>query len=150
MHDTIPLLPFAALFDFDHRIINELIPIAGIILAGVITVSAMYFSHHQKKMLHETTRLALERGQPLSPELIATLSNEARCSRRGGRNDIRQGLILMAVGAGLILFMSRIADELRFVGAIPGFIGVTLFIYGLLEPMFSRKSREPGDGNAGS
>ena len=149
MYDTIPLLPLAALFDFDHRIINELIPIAGIILAGVITVSAMYFSHHQKKMLHETTRLALERGQPLSPELIATLRNESRCSR-GGRNDIRKGLILMAVGAGLILFMSRIADELRFVGAIPGFIGVTLFNYGLLEPMFSRKSRESGDRNAGS
>ena len=102
MYDTIPLLPLAALFDFDHRIINELIPIAGIILAGVITVSAMYFSHHQKKMLHETTRLALERGQPLSPELIATLRNESRCSR-GGRNDIRKGLILMAVGAVMLL-----------------------------------------------
>ena len=147
MHDTILSLPLAQAFAFDHRIINELIPIAGIVLAGVIAVSAMYFSHHQKKMVHDTARLALERGQPLSPELLASLSNASAKSGKGARNDIRTGLILIAVGVGLTVFM-RFMEELRFVGAIPLLIGVVLLLYGIVEPLLSRKNREPDDRGA--
>ena len=141
MYAFLSLFPVAAFWDM---LAASAIPIAGIVLAGVITVSAMYFSHHQKKLLHETTRLALERGQPLSPELIATLGSAAS-DAKGRRNDIRTGLILIAVGAGLVLALGRIVNELRFVGAIPGLIGATLLLYGLFESQFSRKRRDASD-----
>ena len=143
MYDNSSLsLPLAQGFVFDHQVVNELIPIAGIILAGVITVSAMYFSHHQKKMVHDTARLALEKGLPLSPEFLASLSSASAKSGKGARNDIRTGLILIAVGIGMIFFM-RFMDELRFMGAIPGLVGIVLLLYGTLEPIFSQKQRKP-------
>lgn len=43
------------------------LPIAGIILAGVITVSGMSFHHRRREMGHETAHVALERGQPRPP-----------------------------------------------------------------------------------
>ena len=44
-------------------------------------------------------------------------------------------------GAGLWLMLGSIADRLRYIGAIPGFIGVALLLYAVLAAMFRRKDQ---------
>jgi hypothetical protein len=136
------LLPLAALFD-GRTLIAIIIPVAAITLGGVIAVFGMYFHHQQKKMLHDTARLALERGQPIPPELVSELSDTARSKPddwNNPRNDIRSGVILLAVGIGLYLFFDTMGlHNLRFVGAIPGFIGIALLLLGIFGALFARK-----------
>jgi hypothetical protein len=143
------ILPFAAFLE-GRTLIAIIIPVVAIALGGVIAVCGMYFHHQQKKMLHDTARLALERGQPIPPELVSELSDTAHHSsaqRTHPRNDIRSGVILIAVGVGLYLFFETMSlHNLRFVGAIPGFIGVALLLLGIFDSLFARKKSAP-DGS---
>ena len=59
---------------------------------------------------------------------------------------MRAGLILIAVGGGLYLFLNALVGRaLGLVGAIPGFIGVALLLYATLSLLFNRKDAPPAD-----
>jgi len=133
------LLPLAAL--------SELIPFGGMLVgivaiftpfAFVVAIVAMRFSNARRKaeLQHQTIRLALEKGQPLPPELLnmpAAVEQKPKC------NDRKAGLILIAVGVGLYFFFSaggwesRIPGNLRWVALIPGLIGVALLLNWFFE-----------------
>ncbi|MES2695192.1 MAG: DUF6249 domain-containing protein [Verrucomicrobiota bacterium] len=119
------------------------IPVVAIVFGCSIAIFGIYFDHQKKKLLHETVRLALERGQPIPPEIMAQLSNSEEDKPAGPRrpeNDIRTGLILIAVGAGVYLFFAAMSvEKMRFVGAIPGLIGVALLLFGVINTALSRK-----------
>ncbi|MFI5335728.1 MAG: hypothetical protein ACHQ5A_03035, partial [Opitutales bacterium] len=80
--------------------------IAGTFLAAIlIPVFALYFQHRKRQLWHETARVALEKGQPMPPMpeesgLSKEEFHEAIQHSRGGKNDLRSGLILIGVGAG--------------------------------------------------
>ncbi len=120
-------LPLA---DFEHvGIAPLLIPLAGmgLGLAGIIFGS---LDKMQKRRLrHELMRVALEKGQPLPPELL-----DERSSRRE-RDDRRSGLISIAIGAALYLFLGALVAEhgVKWVALIPGFIGVALLLNWVIE-----------------
>lgn len=106
-----------------------LIPLAGmgLGLAGIIFGS---LDKMQKRRLrHELLRVALEKGQPLPPELL-----EEPPARRG-RDDRRSGLIALAVGAALYLFLGALIPEqgVKWVALLPGFIGLALLLNWALE-----------------
>jgi len=68
------------------------------------------------------------------------------CPSAAGNGDIRSGLILIAVGAGLYLFLSSVAGEaIGYVGAIPGFIGMALFLFGVVNAFFRRHDNPPAN-----
>ena len=71
---------------------------AGIIFGGL----GMYFHHRRQALWHETARIALEKGQPLPP----LPNDEPAQSHEDKKNDFRGGLVLIAVGAGLYLFLA--------------------------------------------
>lgn len=131
----------AEIFGFSgFEISPVLIPIAAIILGGVITVSGMYFHHRRLELWHQTARLALEKGRPLPPPLEDEDKPSPDRQRDESRNDFRAGLILVATGAGLWLFLGTFLSRgLGFVGAIPGFIGVALLLHGVLSLAFQKK-----------
>jgi hypothetical protein len=128
---------------------SVLVPIAAIILGGVITVSSMYFKHQRERQWHETARIALEKGQPLPPygderpddsdRVIRRKESDARDS---SQNDVRGGLVLVGVGVGIWLMLSSLAPQLRAVGAIPGLIGVALLLYAAGRAFFARNSSD--------
>lgn len=119
-------------------LIPIVIPLAVFVLAGVIVVSAMYFHNRRREMWHQTARLALEKGQPLPP--LDDAPPVRPPSRDTGWNDVRAGLICMATGLGLFLFLGTfIGRGLGYVGAIPGFVGVALLLTGLFRMMGSKK-----------
>lgn len=107
---------------------------AGIVFGGL----GMYFHHRRQALWHETARIALEKGQPLPP----LQDQETSPSYVSKDNDFRSGLVLIAVGAGLYLFLNAfLGRAFGLVGAIPGFIGVALLLYATLNVLFSRKDK---------
>jgi hypothetical protein len=117
----------------------------GMLIAIVAIVGGLITANRRQAMWHETARIALEKGQPLPrlPEDEEPAPSATR-SVRDGRNDIRSGLIMMGVGAGLYLFLGKfINDNLGLVGAIPGFIGAALFVFGLISLSFKDKTTPP-------
>ena len=53
--------------------------------------------------MHETLRIAYEKGQPVPPELITALQTQASVTRPMAtpERDLRRAIVLIAVGLGL-------------------------------------------------
>jgi hypothetical protein len=128
------------------EIIGELIPIFGILMIIAVVVGPIwirsYFSARDRAQIHETLRIAYEKGQPVPPELIERL--QARVDSRTSystseESDLRRAVVLICVGLGLVGlgygfwygFMSfsdvaayTVGGIIGGSGAIPGFIGL--------------------------
>jgi hypothetical protein len=103
--------------------------LAGLLFAAFFGFLGMYFHNRRTEQWHQTARLALEKGQPLPTPPAADA--ESRNPPRQAGDDVRSGLILIAVGIGLYVFLAHfISPGLGAVGAIPGFIGVAFLLYG--------------------
>lgn len=137
---------FAALVDFNipPHLIAIIVPVAGMILGGVMAITAMYFRHLRQQLWHETARLALEKGQPLpaAPEMERRF--QVRVKRE--KNDVRTGLILLAVSGGIFVFLRAVGErEAAAVAAIPGFIGLALLLFGVIAAATSKNNPLPDD-----
>jgi Domain of unknown function (DUF6249) len=132
----LPPLPLADLSTLPWA---ALIAIGGSFLIGPAVIFIIFQSaHRREKLWHETARVALEKGQPLPPMPAEAAPSPVKA---GPPNDIRTGLVLVALGAGLYLFLDTfVARNLGYVGAIPGFIGLALLFYGLLSAVFKRNA----------
>ena len=100
---------------------EALIPI---FLFAAVVASLWLFSHYNfKKRLtaHETLRLAVEKGQEVSPELVERMSylNDPV------KSDLRRGILLIAFGLAFIVLGAIMPhDEPE---AMRGIIGVSSF-----------------------
>jgi hypothetical protein len=136
-------LQLASLFNLPSWSVAVIVPVAGMIFGGVMAVTAMYFKSRERQMWHETARIALEKGQPLpvSDEAPEIGKPSARC--KPAHRDLRGGLILMGLGAGLFLFLQSVDDgKAAYIGAIPGFIGVSLLLYYFITTIFGPKKTD--------
>jgi hypothetical protein len=137
-------LPLAGLLGLGGAEIGIVFALAGMLFGGVMGLAGMYLHHQRQKLWHETARIALEKGQPI-PARDDDDGGEKfdRLRNRSANHDVRGGLVLIAVGAGLWLMLGGIASNLRYVGAIPGFIGIALLLYALLTAIFAKKNEPP-------
>ena len=112
-------------------------------VAAIIIVPRILKSRDQARM-HETLRIAYEKGQPVPPELIESLQSKG--SERvmpTAERDLRRAIVLIAVGLGLCGLGLALGIGLMSVdytaswitgtsiagaGAIPGLIGVAYLI----------------------
>lgn len=100
---------------------NVLVPI--FLFAAVVAVIWLYSHYNFKKRYtaHESLRLAVEKGQEISPELIERMSflNDPV------KSDLRRGVLLIAFGiAFMILGAIMPHDEPE---AMRGIIGISSF-----------------------
>jgi hypothetical protein len=121
--------------------------ITGIVFWGVVAaiiIAPIYFKHRDRQRLHDTLRIAFEKGQPLPPELITALqSNIAPRRPSTPESDLRRAVVLIAVGLGFcglgyglwygLMSVNDIAAYVSGgatagVGAIPGLIGVAYLV----------------------
>lgn len=120
-----------------------MIPLAAMLIGVVIVLGGLYFQNRRRQMWHETARIALEKGQPLPPlvdDVVA--SPHPRTDRDEIRNDLRNGLVCIATGAGLFLFLGTMFGRgLGYVGAIPGFIGIALLLNAAISGLFRKSNR---------
>ncbi|MFM2295763.1 MAG: hypothetical protein RLZZ350_2176 [Verrucomicrobiota bacterium] len=99
----------------------------------VAIIAIIAFTRHRRhKMANETLRAMIEKGMPITPEVIDSL--KAKRSWQGGsnsgyrqqRNDTRSGIILTGIGAGLVMLCGK-------PGWIVLFLGVAFLVIGLLK-----------------
>ncbi|MBV8685053.1 MAG: hypothetical protein JO111_19435 [Caulobacteraceae bacterium] len=108
-----------------------------------VVVLPVYFKYLERGRMHETLRVAIERGQPIPPELISAIQSATARIPPGPDRDLRNGLILLAwglgfvgLGYGLWYGLMSVNDIAAYVsggcvagfGAIPGLIGVAYLV----------------------
>jgi hypothetical protein len=108
-------------------------------VAAVVLVP-IYLRHRDRQMMHETLRIAYEKGQPVPPELIEALQSKTPVRPMSTPDrDLRLAVILIAVGLGFAGLgygvwygLMSVDDTAAYisggstagVGAIPGLIGL--------------------------
>jgi hypothetical protein len=66
-----------------------------------------WFRYRARAQMQETFRLALDKGQELSPEIIERLAGPVESKQK----DLRYGVIWLAIAVGLVLCGFAIPDE---------------------------------------
>jgi hypothetical protein len=92
----------------------------------------------ERMQVQETIRAAIERGQPLPTEVLESFNTEVK-KVSTPLNDIRSGLITLAVGGGIAGFGYFVSMEetdafypLMGIAIIPSLIGAVLILFGLI------------------
>lgn len=87
---------------------EDFIPIVAILAVfGTITaifVGPSYLKSRERREMQATVRAAIDKGQPLPPEVIDAMSKDVTKNLPSRSRDIRRGVIWMAVGVGMGLF----------------------------------------------
>jgi hypothetical protein len=119
--------------------VDVMVPIALFAMVAAIVIVPRYFRSLERQKMAETVRVAIEKGQPLPPEVVEALTVGGRSEVTPGR-DLRRGVTLIAVAFGLAVLglvvghgEHQAVHPLVGVAAIPGFIGLALIVIHLLE-----------------
>lgn len=120
-----------------------LIPIAFFAMIAAIVLGPRYFRNKERQDLQQTLRAAIDKGQPLPPEVIEAISKDTpRTKAARARNDLRTGVVWLAVALGIAAFgwvVSYYSYETEHAGifmgiaCIPGFIGLALIALGVID-----------------
>jgi hypothetical protein len=122
----------------------------GLIVVMILglALGPRYIRSRERTRLYDLMRTAYEKGQPVPPELIASLTSETADSPlleqgSGGDRDLRRAVVLIAVGLGLgalglllgagIGIVSHVGGAITGgviagTGAIPAFIGLAYLL----------------------
>lgn len=125
------VLPALARASNDLEAVVVPIGVTGVVFGftAVIVGLVAYSRHRNQRLRHETIRLALEKGQPLPSDLLDPAPGDGR---RPADRDLRRGLVLVAVGLGLCLYLGLAGfpggSRNWAVGFIPGLIGVAYLV----------------------
>ena len=118
---------------------EEVIPIVAVagFFITIIVVIAVVSTNGRRKAedRQKTLRMAIERSDNLSPEVMDALQSMQK-KPKTPMNDVRAGLILIAIAGGLMLWRfldhGEIGGGLAGIAAVPGMIGVALLILGII------------------
>jgi len=108
------------------------VPIA--MFAGLTVIISLFFwfRFRARSEMQQTIRSAIDKGQELSPELVESLGTS---QKRSKYQDLRNGMIWIAVGAGVALFgvaMGQVEKEVTAImagiSAMPFMIGIAYVI----------------------
>ncbi len=115
-------------------------PIGSIMFFGMIAAIVIvprWFRVREREALQATLRAAIEKGQPLPPEVIDAISRDARQVPSASR-DLRTGIVLLCVAAAFAAmgiaggyYGEGDLDAMGWligVGAFPGFVGLAFLI----------------------
>ena len=112
-----------------------LIPITFFLMIAAIVIGPTWLKSRERREMQNTLRTAVERGQPLPPELIEALTKDQVRAKPTASRDLRIGVILLALSAGIAAtFMALgygVDNEAKYFAgfaAIPGSIGLAFII----------------------
>ncbi len=86
---------------------EDLIPIVLFLTIGGVFALAFFLKYKARHDIQHTVRVAMERGEALSPELIETLAT----SIASPYADLRRGVISLAFGAAGVAFAVLLGQE---------------------------------------
>lgn len=118
---------------------DALIPIFFFGCLAAIVIVPRWFKTKEREDMQATIRAAIEKGQPLPPELIEAMTRNVKV-RPSSSSDLRSAIVWLAWGIGIAGFFVAgsyaWANELlplAYIGAIPGFIGVAYLAMALMS-----------------
>lgn len=119
-----------------------LIPLAPFIMVIAIVVIPKWLKSRERHEMQATIRAAIDKGQELPPELIDAMSKDVKVRKvSSAQSDIRTGIILISVGAGIAAFGWMVGYQesdafypLLGIGLIPGLIGVAYVVLSFFNP----------------
>jgi hypothetical protein len=79
---------------------GTIVPVALFLAIAATFVARYFFTLRARQETHKTVRLALERGEALTPELLDRLGEPPAPKR----NDLRRGTVMVCIGLGLAAF----------------------------------------------
>jgi hypothetical protein len=113
-----------------------LFPLGLYSLPVVVLAVILTFKNRRNRIMHETLRAMIEKGMPVTPELIAALKPKG--DARGQQMCyLLPGLICSAVGIGLMVNGGK-------AGLIPLLIGVAFLIAWQVEKRSTKADQPPG------
>jgi len=80
--------------------------VVGLIFGSIVAIvlGPTYLKSRERSELQATVRAAIDKGQPLPPEVIEAMGKEATKNIPSRSRDLRRGIIWLAVGIGLAAF----------------------------------------------
>lgn len=118
-----------------------LVPITLFVILGAIFIVPRYFKSREREAQQATLRAAIEKGQPLPPEVIEAIGRDAGPIPSATR-DLRSAIIWLGVAAGLVGMAYALgynADSAEAfwpmigLAAFPGFIGLAFLLMALVN-----------------
>jgi hypothetical protein len=141
--NTAPTLPEA------HVQSSDVFPILASFGMPVLVVGlAFFFKYRKDRLAHETLRAMIEKGMPITPELIAQLGRKQpeTSAQPNQSRHLLPGLVMVGVGAALLI--SNHAGN--GIPGLPGaggwiilFVGVALLIVGFVEKNNKNDAQPP-------
>jgi len=95
---------------------EEMIPIVMFISVAIVVIAAFWFRYRSRDGVQQTIRIALDKGQELSPELIDRLGHPKAPKNK----DFRLAILWLAIAAGLVLIGFAIPEPEAFRGILAG------------------------------
>lgn len=108
---------------------DTLVPVILFLSIAAAVIGYLYFNSKNKQARQATLQAAIQRGDPLTPELVAAISND----KSAASADYRRGILLIALGVALAIFGQFVTPgetELLGIAAIPAILGLGyLFVW---------------------
>ena len=104
-----------------------------LMIFGVFAV-VMFFRYRTRRELQMTVRAAIESGQELSAEVLGELTSALDAKR----NDLRRGIVAIAIGLAFVAFAFAIGEQdalgpLLGLSAFPFLTGVAYLVLWFLD-----------------
>jgi hypothetical protein len=109
-------------------ILTILVPVALFTFIGVCVALGVNGRLKRSRLLHDTIRLMIEKGQPIPPELL-----QSQDPPRRPKSDLRNGLVLVGVGVGVVVLLFMQHQNAWPAGLIPLLMGVAFLITWKIE-----------------
>ncbi|WP_226633640.1 DUF6249 domain-containing protein [Brevundimonas poindexterae] len=122
---------------------EDFIPVVAILAVfGTITaivVGPSWLKSRERREIQATVRSAIDKGQPLPPEVIDALSKDITKNLPSRTRDIRRGVMWLAVGIGIAGFglvqdlgdrnwSDNVGDGMLAFAVIPATIGLAFLV----------------------
>jgi len=123
---------------------DVIVPLGIFAMIAAIVIVPQVLKSRERARLHDTLRLAYEKGQPVPPELIEALQTADRYTPSSidrAQRDLRIGIVWLFVGLGFIgigvAFYFGLYDvggstqtfaSFAAIGSIPMFIGLAFLV----------------------
>ena len=111
------------------KVADNLVPIVLFLAIALTFCLKYYFAHRTRQDVQNTVRVALERGEPLTPELLDRLGQTSPPKK----TDLRRGVIGIVLGIGLGAFGLVIGEPdavrpMLAVGLVPLLLGLAYLV----------------------
>jgi hypothetical protein len=113
------------------------VPIAFFAMIAAIVIVPRYYKSLERTKLADTLRIAIEKGQPIPPEMIEAMARDTKPVPSPDR-DMRRGIVWLGLAIGLAAFGGAMSFEepdwfypMIGIAAFPGFIGLAFIVIAL-------------------